>query len=304
MLTVLKTFRKGHPSITPYLTADYDLIHLAQNLLHMLPITVIESWVKGHYVGKNRELQHDMNDTADNLATTHLAELPKLFDPLRCPVAPPGYRVRMLHKSSVITAKYYQTLSKANHDNSLKAHIFKKTGWTELTFSKVDWKAHSSVFNKLTRHQRITTAKLIHQLSNINKQNNLYYKTDPNCPICTRIEENFQHFLECQHPRAIVYRNSRLTQLETDLNNICTPTIVTKSIIQGFTHWVTPLAGRSRAPTTGSLAGPDDLLTAAYYEQFYELHWFQCCLGRISCKWHSAVTGYWKKAGKKLEAST
>jgi hypothetical protein len=87
---ILKSFHKKLPSITPCLTTDYDLICLAQNLLHMLPITVIGSWVKGHYEGKNRELQHDMNDMADNLATTHLAAPPKL---LRCPLAPPGYRV-------------------------------------------------------------------------------------------------------------------------------------------------------------------------------------------------------------------
>jgi len=270
----------------------------------MLPIKVIGSWVKGHYVGKNRELQHDMNDMADNLAITHLAAPPKLYGPLRCPLAPPGYRVRIMHNSSVITAKHYQTLSKAKHNNSLKAHIIKKTGLTELTFFKVDWKAHSSAFNKLTRYQRITTAKLIHQLSNVNKQNHLYYKTDPNCPICNRIEENFQHVLTCQDSRAIVYRTTRITQLETDLINIGTPPKVTKTILQGFNHWLTPPAGCSRAPTTGSLDGPDVLLTAAYYEQFYELNWFQCCLGRISCKWNKAVSSYWTKEGKKPESST
>jgi hypothetical protein len=224
----------------------------------MLPITVIGSWVKGHNVRKNRG------------ATTHLEAPPKHFGPLKCQVAPPGYRVRMLHNSSVFTVKYYQTLSKAKHDKSFRAHILRKTGWTEITFSRVDWKAHSSAFDKLTRHQRIATAKLIHKLSNVNKQNNLYFKTDSTCPICTRIEEDFQHVLECQDPRAIVYWKNCLTQLETDINNICTPTIVTKTIIQGFTHWLTPPVGRSRAPTTGSLAGPDVLLTAAYYEQFYE----------------------------------
>jgi hypothetical protein len=186
----------------------------------------------------------------------------------------------MLHNSSVITAKYYQTLSKAKHDKSFKAHILRKTGWTEMTFSRVDCEAHSSAFDKLTRHQKIITAKLIHKLSNVNKQNNLYFKTNSTYPICTRIEEDFQHVLECQDPRAIVYWKNCLTQLETDINNICTPTIVTKTIIQGFTHWLTPPVGRSRAPTTGSLVGPDVLLTAAYYEQFYELMltWFQFCL--------------------------
>jgi len=48
------------------------------------------------------------------------------------------------------------------HDDALKAHIMKKANWTEISFAKVDWKAHKCDFNRLTRHQKITTAKLTH----------------------------------------------------------------------------------------------------------------------------------------------
>jgi len=48
--------------------------------------------------------------------------------------------------------KTFHILSQIRHDTALKAHIMKKkTGWTELTFAKVDWKAHKRAFTRLTR---------------------------------------------------------------------------------------------------------------------------------------------------------
>lgn len=46
------TFHWTEQSITPFYTADYDLIHLAKYLLQLLPITAIGTWVNGHYGGK------------------------------------------------------------------------------------------------------------------------------------------------------------------------------------------------------------------------------------------------------------
>ncbi len=48
-------------------------------------------------------------------------------------------------------------------------------------------------------------------------------------------------------------------------------------------------SSQSWDPTYGSLAGPDILLTNAYYEQFHKLGWFQFCLGRITLKWSHTV---------------
>jgi hypothetical protein len=247
-----------------------------------MPVIVVGAWVKGHYTGKKREIQHDLNKKADDLASTHLKNPPTKFRPLKCPCAPPGYQVRLLFHSSVITSKFYHTLTKLKHNKSLKQHIMKKTNWTELTFSKVDWMAHKSAFNQLTRFQQITTAKLIHKLANVNTQNQLYYKTDPHCPMCFQDDEDFVHVLTCSDPRATQNRQELLLQLKTDLTNIQTPKIVTQTILQGFHLLITPPSTRSRAPTVGSLAGPDILLTAAYQEQFHTLSWYQCCLGRIT----------------------
>jgi hypothetical protein len=42
------------------------------------------------------------------------------------------------------------------------------------------------------------------------------------------------------------------------------------------------------------MKGPDLLVTSAYYKQFYQIGWFQLCLGRISQLWSRAVTAYHK----------
>jgi len=61
-------FKVIKPGITPYFNTDHDLIELAQALLTLIPIVVSTSWVKGHYTGKARLYQHDLNDTADRIA--------------------------------------------------------------------------------------------------------------------------------------------------------------------------------------------------------------------------------------------
>jgi len=68
------TFHCTAQGITPFCTADYNLIHLAKYFIQCLPITTLGTWVKGHYSGKNKQIEHDLNHTADQLATQHRAE--------------------------------------------------------------------------------------------------------------------------------------------------------------------------------------------------------------------------------------
>jgi hypothetical protein len=141
--------------ITPFLTTDYDLLYLIRKTTQALPITILGQWVKARYTGKNRELQHDLNNTADDLATTHLDTPPTAFTPHRLPLAPPGYRIRVLCDNSIITSKCYNMLAKLKHDNSLQDYIMKKTNWTLQQFEQVNWDAHQQAFHRQTQHQKI-----------------------------------------------------------------------------------------------------------------------------------------------------
>jgi hypothetical protein len=71
-----------------------------------------------------------------------------------------------------------------------------------------------------------------------------------------------------------------------------TPTVILNTFMQSFQHWINSLSTRSRAPTDGSINSPEVLLTAAYHEQFYDLGWYQCSLGRKSTKWARAVEAF------------
>jgi len=44
------------------------LLEVAQSLMTLLPITIATQWVKGHYMGAERQFQHHLNNKADQLA--------------------------------------------------------------------------------------------------------------------------------------------------------------------------------------------------------------------------------------------
>jgi hypothetical protein len=61
-------FKPIKPGVTPYFQTDHDLLEVAQSLMTLLPITIATQWVKGHYMGAERQFQHHLNNKADQLA--------------------------------------------------------------------------------------------------------------------------------------------------------------------------------------------------------------------------------------------
>jgi hypothetical protein len=84
---ISNSFKKATPGISPFLSSDYDLIQLVKHLIAIIPVTVAGEWVKGHYSGKNRKIQHDLNEKADELAGEHLDNQTSRSGPI------PGYKV-------------------------------------------------------------------------------------------------------------------------------------------------------------------------------------------------------------------
>jgi hypothetical protein len=248
-------YGRPHPGILPFLTSDYDLLYMIHHMLQIILITIIGSWVKGHCTGPNPKLQHDLNSEADRLATRYQRNQPRHFSTCQMPLAPPSYRVCLLHDNSIITSKYYNTLARTLHDSTLKNCILCKTKWSEQVFLKVDWEAHSRAFNYLSRHQQIQTAKLIHNLANTNRQNHLYYGTSSACPGCLHQEETFEHVILCQVNTTRVFWDLRLKDLETSLQQCLLPPII-RVIYQGFSNWLQPNTPRHSRPTTSGGALP------------------------------------------------
>jgi hypothetical protein len=132
--------------ITPFLTADYDLIALIQLQTMLLPISVVCEWVKGHYTGNKREYKHELNERADLLATSAHDRMPPTFHTTQTVAAPPGYRVRLSNSSGLITSQYYKMLAKAHHSQPIVDYILRKTGWNITIFNRVDWDSHHCAF--------------------------------------------------------------------------------------------------------------------------------------------------------------
>ena len=131
-------FNLTAPGIAPYLQTDADLVMEAKRLLGIIPITIITEWVKGHYNGPDRAYKHDLNATADELATSfHRSPHPQ-YGPRNKPVAPANYGARILYEGSTITSQMRNLMSKSLHRPSIVAHIMKKNNWSTNTFNLVN----------------------------------------------------------------------------------------------------------------------------------------------------------------------
>jgi ribonuclease HI len=153
------TFRPIRPGITPYLRTDHDLVEIAQSLLTILSMAITPTWVKGHYKGKKREYQHTLNDEADERA----GEYQQFQHPhvtICCPIAPPNFKVRLLHDDSVLTAKVQPSISSAMHTAPIEEHIMRKAGWDRQVFNLVHWDTHEKSFKRLPRYSRHSTSKI------------------------------------------------------------------------------------------------------------------------------------------------
>jgi len=168
-----------------------------------------------------------------------------------------------------------------------------KTGWDKRIFDLVHWDAHEKAFKRLPRFRQHSTSKIFHKLVNTNRQNHLFYGTSSLCPICRQAEETLQHVFTCNHSSASAHRTLCLDKMFRTLENAQTPQPVLDSLKYGFHTWMeNPTRQGVRAPTAGSLRGPDAVLTSAFTEQYQNIGWFHMCLGRVSKKWSKAVLQY------------
>jgi hypothetical protein len=142
-------------------TNDNDLASL-RSLIPISAHTDHCHWLLGQrtFLGSHRELQHDLNEMADSLATEFQRSQKPPFHRQRAPIPPPDYDVRLLHHNSIKTSHCYRTLAHIMHDSALQCYILRKTKWTGANFHQVDWASHKRAINHLSRHQ-IQTVRTI-----------------------------------------------------------------------------------------------------------------------------------------------
>jgi hypothetical protein len=301
-------FTPTRPTNNPYksLKADIDLLTCGRDLLLQLPIevTLTHEWVKGHFTGKRRLLQHNLNDIADCLARefNSTPRTPCTGTPAICPTS----EAELIYKNCVVTSRLLQLVKSSLHDTPLKEYIIQRAKWNSGLFDKVNWAAHTAAFHQHSRLQRLSITKLVHGLYHTNSEAHKLYGSPATCPCCLKHKETLSHVLICTANLPINNRRQALASFQATLHSIKTP----KKLTQVLLHGLSEFEQSQYKPDfvfqplfRGSILSEDCHLVQAYQEQT-ALGWDQFLRGRISLKWNCAfLAGSNIKCGTTNEAS-
>jgi len=273
--------------IFPMLQRDYDLLHIGKRLLREIPITVTGKWVKGHFTGKDRKPQHDLNALADQLANEFRANPPAGYAPLRRPRQDPFAEATLFYDASVVTSYIPTIVYQQLFGQRLRDTIIKEARLSQIDFDNISWVAHGAVFKAMSRYKRITTVKLLHRLWNVGTQKIRFDpEADGKCPCCRDTLETFDHVFQCQDAKTRQNRDLLLGKLGTYLAQIGTPTSITQCILAGATWWTTD----AKSLPTNPIASirPDTWKVTIAFSSQTSIGWDQLFRGRISSKWEDA----------------
>jgi hypothetical protein len=115
-------FKPIIPGITPYFSTDHDLLEVARSLITLIPIVITTQWVKRHYTGTNKKYEHTLNEAAEWIAGEFQINQTPHYS-IKKPLAPPGYKIRVLYDSSVVTSKIKRVIRGGLHTAPIIAHI-------------------------------------------------------------------------------------------------------------------------------------------------------------------------------------
>jgi hypothetical protein len=235
-----QTFSKALPSNNSYkyLTADIDMITCARDILLQLPVTVQikHAWVKGHFQGKKRELQHELNSIADVTAREYNSHRrPEMTTP---PVPCPTLKVELIHNNQIISSRLLQLAKDAVHRLPLHLHIVRRAAWPTTTVECVDWIAHKQAIKRYySRVKRLSISKLAHGLHHTNYQINKLYGTPSTCPCCHLHVETLSHVFTCPSEDSASNRIAARATLAATLEKLKTPQKLIDTILHGLLTW-------------------------------------------------------------------
>jgi hypothetical protein len=227
----LKLINKSGRKFKRFLADAFDLHQESRVLLSQIRNlnTVGLAWVKGYYTGKERRLEHDLNQEAHHLATS--------FTPSPCfqqaddlPPSSTAFLILTAHLNS----KWQATMSERLHSIAIEKNICKNSSWTSKQFNMIDWKALHQCLEGLPRLRQLSYCKLTHGLLHTNSQKNKYYKLTADCPLCGLSPETINHILCCSHQEAIDAHLKQQEALWKQLSSINTPPLVLLHLQQGI----------------------------------------------------------------------
>jgi hypothetical protein len=275
-----------------FLTNDYDLQNESRILLCNLnkALKVHLNWVKSHYRGEDKQVQHILNEDAHRMATSFLH-----------PETTPQHDLLAPNlNSSLLLTSYLHSDWQSHALDALLAPPLQKTIrrstlWNDSQMELVDWGALRCSLRLLPRVRQLSYIKLIHGLLNTNAQNNKYYTSDPLCPHCRLCHESQSHIFMCSSPVLVEFRSAQLNALKSSLASIDTPHVIIDHLLMGIRnplpeqsmHLETPLP---TAPSQSDTSSEITLVTMAAFKEQSILGWDQLLCGRLSKRWKEAYS--------------
>jgi len=277
--------------IYPLLEVDYDLLILAKNFLATLPIKVKGTWVKGHYKGDNRLIQHDLNAIVDTMAEQFRLNPPMGFAPMTKPLFHPLQVAALYVQGSMITSRLKQTIYERRFLEGLAHKIRKRYMLTESSFDRIDWDIFGKVFTSSSRFHKISLAKFVHGLWNTGEQKVRFHQDEHGlCPCCKAVQETTYHVFQCPESSVVNQRSQQLNLFYNYLDEQELSKPIKECIFAGMQGWLHSTEAHPvlLAPTRGKVMPTEQLATAAFVDQT-AIGWDAFFRGHISKAWRKAI---------------
>ena len=222
-------------------TQHVDLLSITADAWSNSSFTLHKEHVRGHQDDLGRPLSDleilncEMDVDAKQFATTHIAQgKPPL------PILPSQKGLGTIYiRQNMVVSKIQHTLYTTILHNKFVDRLEIKFGTSALTFnSLVNWQS----FRTARKSATFSLQKFISKWINGNIPTGTVLKgrghrTDASCPLCNHPTEDLIHILTCQHPDALTYRTSQLTELETWLFATNTHPDIVSFIVSGLRSW-------------------------------------------------------------------
>jgi len=218
------------------LVDDYDVILETREAIKKLSKLTNFSllWVKSHYSGKDKAIQHCLNDDAHKMAVSALSTRHPLSDD------PPPSSLVTLRCGFNITSKWQALVQERVHSDPIRDTTCKNCKWTEDSFHLVDWAALKTCLQRFSRLQLLSKCKLLHGLLHTSEQNRKLYRKSDTCPLCLSAPESFLHVVSCPHPEMKTFRQSQQETLWKSLGDLQTPPTLLEYIRYGIIRLESP----------------------------------------------------------------
>lgn len=278
-----------------YEQADYDLIKDIRNKIKALPIQITWQWIEGHQ-DDNEDFQRLDTWAQRNIQCDSLA---KLFwnHCNRLRIRPPnqilgnegwtfwfnGSKRSRIHKANLYSELY---------GDEVCDYWIDKGQIPLAQIHSIDWKNSGDAIKRLPFSKQMWVSKFSSGHCAVGRMMKKRKEwTHDKCPLCFANDENNEHVLKCEDPRAIAHWEKLEEKLTKDLKTMQTAPAIRRTIMRKLYNWK-----RRRAVPFQA--------TNEYGEQEAALAqdkigWTNFMLGRMTNEWAAAQQAYYEHLGRR-----